>query len=113
MACSAECQMCVLDRYSEIPVHNLVNEGFFVVIPSDSLVPYHFAVHQDTMGALLVWQRYTIWGKPDSLTVQYSWRPGCPPAIHEGQHLSSGSVFVSCNRSLARSFWGCSQCHRI
>ena len=38
MACIAERQMCVLDQYNEVNVNELVDEGFFVVVPGDSLV---------------------------------------------------------------------------
>lgn len=108
-ACNSEhCPITVLSEYNQGVVDGLVHEGVFVVIPGESLTPYKCAIDGDCMGALLVWQTYTIWGRAGSLAVHSSWRHGCPDAIHDEQHASARHpAFTSRNRSLARAFWGC------
>ena len=81
MACIAERQMCVLDQYNEVNVNELVDEGFFVVVPGDSLVPYHCCSLRHNGGAPCVAEVHNLGEARDSDSALFmkAWLSSCYP----------------------------------
>lgn len=59
-------------------IDTLVNQGTFVLVPGQISVAMDRAAAGSPDCAILLWQKFDIYGKDDSLRAKYKLKPGHP-----------------------------------